>query len=227
MRTIFAILALSVSASAADNADPGGSSMGSLIMGSWKAAEREGFSDFCFTGMTIGMNIFHKSNLGADKKDAARMSGYYNLVITHFKSAGKPRFSVEVHEPNGTGPNDPTFPLYHYMTHVDGDTVVGHRECIGELEVDFARAVGLAARMGLATSSGGSQYLELRRASDPEEPGWSDPKLRGRTYWLVVETIKGRDKEFYVDALTGKPVRKPIARATQDRLLPLESRVTK
>lgn len=224
MRAIFAILALALSASAADNADPGGSTMGSLIMGSWKAAEREGFSDFCFTGLTIGMNMYHKSNFGSDKKDEARMSGYYNLVITHFKSAGKPAFSVEVHEPNGTGPNDPTFPLYHYMTHVDGDTVIGHRECIGDLEVDYARAVGLAAKMGLVTSSGGSQYLELRRASGPEEPGWSDPKLRGKTYWLVVETLKGRDKEYYIDALTGKPARKPATRDALERRLAFESR---
>lgn len=209
--------ALAFPARGADNADPGGSSMGSLIMGSWRQAEREGHSKFCFTGLSVGMNVFHKARIGGSAKENERLSGYYNAVTTHFKAPGLPAFSVLVHEPNGTGPTDPTFPLYHYMKHIDGDTVIGHRECIANLEVDYAKAVGVAAKMGLITGSGNSQSLELRRASGPEEPGWSDKALRGRTYWLVRETVKGRVTEYFVDALTGKPVRKPSSRPARPK----------
>lgn len=205
-------LALALGARAANNADPGGSSMGSLIMGSWKQAEREGHSNFCFTGLTVGMNVFHQARIGKDEKETAELSGYYNAVTTHFKAPNLPAFSVLVHEPNGKGPTDPTFPLYNYMKHIDGDDTIGHRECIGALEVDYARAVGIAAKMGLITSTGNSQTLELRMASGPEEPGWSDKKLRGKTYWLVMEIVKGRINEYYIDAITGKPLRKPSSR---------------
>lgn len=207
-----AALALTLPAVAADNADPGGSSMGSLIMGSWKQAEYEGHKDFCFTGLTVRMNSYHEARIAKDEKERAELSGYYNAVTTHFMTPKLPLFSVEVEEPNGKGPSDPTFPLYNYRKHIDGDEGVGHRECIGKLEVDYARAVAVAAKMGLITASGNSQYLELRMASGPEEPGWGDKKLRGKTYWLVMETVKGRINEYYIDALTGKPIRKPSSR---------------
>lgn len=207
-----AALALTLPAVAADNADPGGSSMGSLIMGSWKQAEYEGHSNFCFTGLTVRMNAYHEARIAKDEKERAELSGYYNAVTTHFMTPKLPLFSVEVDEPNGKGPTDPTFPLYNYRKHIDGDEGVGHRDCIGKLEVDYARAVGIAAKMGLITASGNSQYLELRMASGPGEPGWNDKKLRGKTYWLVMETVKGRINEYYIDALTGKPIRKPSSR---------------
>jgi hypothetical protein len=214
-RLAFAFLALCAfpaTARAAESADPGGSSMGSLIMGSWKQAELEGHSNFCFTGLTVGMNRFHRAQIAKDEKEREELSGYYNSVTTHFMTPKMPLFSVEVYEPNGKGPNDSTFPLYNYMKHIDGDETVGHRDCIGKLEVDYARAVGIAAKMGLVTAFGNSQYLELRMASGPGEPGWTDKKLRGRTYWLVMETINGVIHEYYIDALTGKPVRKPASR---------------
>lgn len=207
-----AALALALSAGAADNADPGASTMASLVMGSWKQAEREGHKDFCFTGLTVGMNVYHKARMAANTKEEEEMSGYYNSVTTHFKAPSLPPFSVTVYEPNGRGPNDPTFPLYNYMSHIDGDEAVGHRECIAAFEVNYARAVGIAAKMGLIVSTGNEQALELRRASGPEEPGWSDKKLRGRTYWLVVESVKGRVNQYYIDALTGKPIRAPVSR---------------
>lgn len=206
------LLAVAFPARAKNNADPGGSGMGSLIMGSWKRAEHEGHSNFCFTGLTVGMNYYHNARIAKDEKERQELSGYYNRVVTHFKAPNVAKFSVEVHEPNGKGPTDSTFPLYNYIKHFDGESVIGHAECIGKLEVDYARAVSIAAKMGLITSSGSSQHLELRMASGPDEPGWSDKKLRGRTYWTVMEIVKGRVNEYYIDAITGKPLRQPARR---------------
>lgn len=200
--------ALCAPARAADNADPGGSGMGSLIMGSWKQAEREGHRDFCFTGLTIGMNFFRKAQIAKDDKEREQLSGYFNSVITHFSTPKMSLFSVQVYEPNGKGPTDPTFPLYNFMNHIDGDQTIGHRECIAKLEVDYGKALLAASKMGLVLAGGNSQYLELRLASGPAEPGWSIKKLRGKTYWFALELVKGRSNEYYIDALTGKALLK-------------------
>lgn len=191
--------------------------MGSLIMGSWKQAQHEGHSDFCFTGLAVTMNAYHRSNFGSNAKESEEMSGYYNSVTTYFMTPNKPAFSITVYEPNGKGPNDPTFPLYNYMSHIDGDETIGHRECIGKLDVDYPRAVSIAAKMGLITATGNSQYLELRMASGPEEPGWSEKKLRGKTYWMVGESVKGVIHEYYIDAVTGKPL---LPRTTRSKAAP-------
>jgi len=211
------LMALGLPARAGNNADPGSSSMGSLIMGSWRQAEQEGHSNFCFTGLTVSMNEYHNARIGASENERIRLSGYYNSVTTHFKTPKLPKFSVTVHEPNGKGPTDPTFHLSNYMKHIDGDEEPGHAECIPALEVDYPRAVGIAAKLGLITSSGNSQYLELRMATSPDEPGWSDKKLRGKTYWTVIETVKSRINEYYIDALTGKPLRKRASRPDTEK----------
>jgi hypothetical protein len=202
---------------AADNADPGGSSMDSLIMGSWKQAEHEGHKDFCFTGLAVSMNEYRHAAFGGTDKEIEAMSGYYNAVTTYFMTPKLPLFSVTVYEPNGKGPTDPTFPLYNYMLHIDGDGTIGHRDCIGKLEVDYPRAVGIAAKMGLITATGNSQYLELRMASGPDEPGWSEKKLRGKTYWMMGESVKGVFHEYYIDAMTGKAL---IPRTTRAKEAP-------
>lgn len=149
------------------------------------------------------MNLFHSSMLGgeANRKEE---SGYFNGVTAHFKAPARPRFSVQVNEPNGKGPNDPTFLLYHYMLRVDGDEAVGHSGCIADLEVSYTQALAAAVRMGLTLGEDNSQFLELRSARDRTEPGWKDRRLRGKTYWRVVESLKGRNNEYYVDAVTGK-----------------------
>ena len=203
--------ALCPPARAADNADPGGSSMGSMIMGSWKQAEREGHADFCFTGLTIGMNFYRRAAIAKDDKEREQLSGYFNSVTVHFSTPKLPLFSVQVYEPNGKGPTDPTFPLYNYMKHIDGDQTIGHRDCIGKLEVDYAKALATAAKMGLVIGGGNTQYLELRMASGPSEPGWAVKKLRGKTYWFALEMVKRRSNEYYVDAVTGKPIVKLAA----------------
>lgn len=218
-RLVLALTVLAAPASAGDNADPGGSGMGSLIMGSWKQAEREGHKDFCFTGLAVGMNHYRVAQLAANEKEKAEMSGYYNIVTTYFMTPGLPKFSVTVHEPNGKGPNDPIFPLYNYSLHIDGDETVGHAQCIAKLEVSYAQAVGLAAKEGLVLGEGNNQFLELRMASDPSEPGWGDKKLRGKTYWMVAETIGERVKQYYIDAVTGKVLRKPAYRAKKPEVV--------
>ncbi|MBI2788015.1 MAG: hypothetical protein HYX59_04975 [Elusimicrobia bacterium] len=218
-RLVLALTVLAAPASAGENADPGGSGMGSLIMGSWKQAEREGHKDFCFTGLAVGMNHYRVAQLAANEKEKAEMSGYYNIVTTYFMTPGLPKFSVTVHEPNGKGPNDPIFPLYNYSLHIDGDETVGHARCIAKLEVSYAQAVGLAAKEGLVLGEGNSQFLELRMASDPSEPGWSDKRLRGKTYWMVAETIGDRVKQYYLDAVTGKVLRKPAYRAKKPEVV--------
>ena len=214
-RLALALTLLAAPTQAGENADPGGSSMGSIIMGSWKEAEREGHKDFCFAGLAVGMNNYREAQLAANEKEKAEMSGYFKIVTTYFITPGLPKFSVTVREPNGKGPDDPIFPLYNYSVHIDGAETVGHAQCIAKLEVSYAQAVGLAAKEGLILAEGNSQFLELRMASDPSEPGWRDKKLRGKTYWLVAETIGGRVKEYYIDAVTGKVLRKPTARAAK------------
>lgn len=211
-RLLLALTVLAAPAFAADGADPGGSGMGSLIMGSWRQAEREGHKDFCFTGLAVAMNYYRKAELYANEKEREEMSGYYNAVTTFFKTPGRPRFSVQVYEPNGKGPSDPIFPLYNYMLRIDGDDTIGHAECIPMLEVSYTKALAIAAKRGLLLGEGNSQYLEARMASGPDEPGWSDKKLRGKTYWRVSETVKGGIKDYYIDALDGKELRKPTFR---------------
>lgn len=187
----------------AQKADPGGAGMNALILGAFDQAKREGQDGFCFAGLSVRFNLWHATALAATDEERAERSGYYNNWTLFFAAPGRPKFSVEVNEPNGKGPDDPTFPLYHYMHHVDGDENAGRRACLDDLKTHHGTAMTVAREHGFAPSGGAGLYIEPRRAAGPSEPGWERKFLRGKSYWAVYEK-EGPGRVWFVDALTGK-----------------------
>jgi hypothetical protein len=198
-----ALAALLALPAAGQRASPGGAGMNALILGAFDQAKRDGHDGFCFAGLSVRVNQWREAQMAANDKERVERSGYYNNWMIFFAAPGKPKFSVEVNEPNGRGPDDPLFPLYHYMTRVDGDESAGRRACLDDLKTHHGTAMEAARAHGLPVSEGGMLYIELRRAGDPSEPGWERKYLRGKSYWAVYEA-EGPGRAWFVDALTGK-----------------------
>ncbi|MBI3553078.1 MAG: hypothetical protein HY077_11235 [Elusimicrobia bacterium] len=178
-----------------------------LVSGAVKLARRQWKPDACLGGLDVSVNVSHHSD------PPGPSTVYYNGFTYYFRPPGetgtkRDEFSINIIEAVGPLLNSKTetIPYNVYTTRLDrgGDYTDRYGfegTCVTEMSVDSGEALYRAMRSGLIQGGEIKYHAILRAALDAKGRYYQDPRLFGRTFWIVGEF--GGPLNYYIDAKTG------------------------